>query len=110
MGIGINAATWGIAGLATFGVISRPWNFPEFIWAAAGAALFVLLNLLPLPDALAAAAKGTDVYFFLIGCCWPRSRARRDCSTAGGTSRAIGEGFGKAAIPDHLSCQRGGPP
>ena len=39
MGIGINAATWGIAGLATFGVISRPWNFPEFIWAAAGAAL-----------------------------------------------------------------------
>src|ERR1700726_3566053 len=62
-----NAATWGIAALATLGVITRPWNLPEFIWAVAGAALLVLLNLLPWPDALAAAAKGTDVYFFLIG-------------------------------------------
>src|SRR6202045_1718626 len=62
-----NAATWGIAALATLGVIARPWNLPEFIWAVAGAALLVLLNLLPWPDALAAAAKGTDVYFFLIG-------------------------------------------
>jgi arsenical pump membrane protein len=65
--VGVNAATWGIAGLATFGVIVRPWNLPEFIWAMAGATLLVLLNLLPWPDALAAAAKGTDVYFFLIG-------------------------------------------
>jgi arsenical pump membrane protein len=65
--LGINSATWGIAALATFGVIARPWNLPEFIWAAAGAALLVLLNLLPWPDALAAAAKGSDVYFFLIG-------------------------------------------
>jgi arsenical pump membrane protein len=62
-----NAATWGVAGLATLGVIVRPWNLPEFIWAIAGAALLVLFNLLPWPDALAAAAKGTDVYFFLVG-------------------------------------------
>ena len=62
-----NAATWGIAALATLGVIARPWNLPEFIWAIAGAALLVAFNLLPWPDALAAAAKGTDVYFFLIG-------------------------------------------
>jgi arsenical pump membrane protein len=61
------AATWGIAALATLGVISRPWNLPEFIWAIAGAALLVVFNLLPWPDALAAAGKGTDVYFFLIG-------------------------------------------
>src|SRR5258707_8768716 len=65
--VSLNAATWGIAGLATFGVIARPWHWPEFIWAVAGAALLVLLDLLPWPDALAAAAKGTDVYFFLIG-------------------------------------------
>jgi len=64
---GINSATWGIAALATFGVIARPWNLPEFIWAVAGAVLLVSLNLLPWPDALAAAAKGVDVYFFLIG-------------------------------------------
>jgi arsenical pump membrane protein len=65
--VSLNAATWGIAGLATFGVIARPWNLPEFIWAVAGAALLVLLNLLPWPDALAAVARGTDVYLFLIG-------------------------------------------
>jgi arsenical pump membrane protein len=64
---GVNAATLGIAALATFGVIVRPWNLPEFVWAVAGAALLVLLDLLSWPDALAAAAKGTDVYFFLIG-------------------------------------------
>ena len=65
--IGVNAATWGIAGLATFGVMARPWDFPEFIWAVAGAALLVLFNLLSWSDALAAAAKGIDVYFFLVG-------------------------------------------
>jgi arsenical pump membrane protein len=64
---GINSIIWGIAALATFGVIARPWNLPEFIWAVAGAVLLVSLNLLPWPDALAAAAKGVDVYFFLIG-------------------------------------------
>lgn len=62
-----DAATWGIAALATFGVIARPWNWPEFIWAISGAALLVLLQLLPWPDALKAAGKGTDVYFFLVG-------------------------------------------
>jgi arsenical pump membrane protein len=62
-----DAATWGIAALATFGVIARPWNWPEFIWAIAGAALLVVLQLLPWPEALAAAGKGTDVYFFLVG-------------------------------------------
>jgi arsenical pump membrane protein len=61
------SATWGIAALATFGVIVRPWNLPEFIWAVAGAVLLVALNLLPWPMALAAAGRGTDVYLFLIG-------------------------------------------
>ncbi|MGA2057992.1 MAG: arsenic transporter [Bradyrhizobium sp.] len=64
---GVNAATWGIASIAAFGVIARPWNLPEFIWAVAGAVLLVLLNLLPLTEALVAAAEGTDVYLFLIG-------------------------------------------
>jgi arsenical pump membrane protein len=64
---GISTATWGIAALATFGVIARPWNLPEFVWAVVGAALLVVLNLLPWQEALAAAAKGMDVYLFLIG-------------------------------------------
>jgi arsenical pump membrane protein len=73
-----HAATWGIAALATFGVIVRPWNLPEFIWAVAGAALLVLLNLLPWPDALAAAGKGMDVYFFLVGMMLLAEVARRE--------------------------------
>ena len=62
-----NTATWGIAGLATFGVIARPWNLPEYIWAVTGAVLLVAFGLLSWQDALIAAGKGTDVYFFLVG-------------------------------------------
>lgn len=64
---GVNVATWGIAAAATFGVIVRPFNWPEFIWAVIGAGLLVACRLLPWQDALAAAGKGTDVYLFLIG-------------------------------------------
>ncbi|RJF76534.1 arsenic transporter [Rhodopseudomonas palustris] len=65
--ITVTAATCSIAALATLGVVARPWNLPEYIWAAAGAVLLVVLQLLPWQDALAAAGKGLDVYFFLIG-------------------------------------------
>jgi len=43
--------------LATFGVIVRPWNLPEYVWAVVGAALLVGLNLLPWQEALAAAGR-----------------------------------------------------
>ena len=56
-----------VAGLATLGVILRPFGWPEAIWAVSGAALLVLLGLLPGADALAGVAKGTDVYLFLTG-------------------------------------------
>jgi arsenical pump membrane protein len=59
--------TWIIAALATAGVILRPFNLPEAIWAVAGAVLLVVLGLLSMPDALAGVAKGTDVYLFLFG-------------------------------------------
>lgn len=64
---GADAATWGIAGLATFGVLARPWNLPEYIWAVVGAVMLVAFDLLPWRDAAMAAGKGTDVYFFLAG-------------------------------------------
>jgi arsenical pump membrane protein len=60
-------ATLGIAAVATAAVIARPWNLPEAIWAVAGAILLVAFGLLPLNDALAGIAKGTDVYLFLVG-------------------------------------------
>jgi arsenical pump membrane protein len=58
---------WGIAAAATAGVIIRPFFWPEFIWAIAGAVLLVVLGLLPVSEALAGVAKGTDVYLFLTG-------------------------------------------
>ena len=60
-------ATWGIAAAATAGVIIRPFSWPEFIWAASGAILLVLLGLLSAPDALSGVMKGADVYLFLVG-------------------------------------------
>ncbi len=59
--------TWGIAAAATAGVIIRPFAWPEFVWAVAGALLLVVLGLLPMPDALSGVMKGTDVYLFLVG-------------------------------------------
>ncbi len=38
---------WIIAAAATAGVILRPWNLPEAIWAVSGALLLVVLGLLP---------------------------------------------------------------
>ncbi len=58
---------WGIAAAATTGVITRPFSWPEYIWAVAGAGALVALGLLSPTDALSGVAKGTDVYLFLTG-------------------------------------------
>ncbi|HZZ12494.1 MAG TPA: arsenic transporter [Paraburkholderia sp.] len=58
---------WGIAAAATAGVITRPFKWPEAIWAVAGALLLVSLGLLPVDLAIKAIGKGTDVYLFLFG-------------------------------------------
>jgi arsenical pump membrane protein len=56
-----------VAGLSTFGVIARPLRVPEYVWAVIGAAVLIGFGLLSWRDAAAAAARGTDVYLFLIG-------------------------------------------
>ncbi len=56
-----------IAGVATAGVIIRPWRIPEYLFACAGAALLVGSGLLSWPSAVGAVLKGADVYLFLIG-------------------------------------------
>jgi arsenical pump membrane protein len=61
------AATWGIAALATGGVIIRPWRLPEAVWAVVGAAALVASGLLSWTDALAGIGRGVDVYLFLTG-------------------------------------------
>jgi len=59
--------TWTIAAVATGGVIIRPFNWPEAIWAIAGALLLVGLRFLSPQDAWMGVAKGADVYLFLTG-------------------------------------------
>jgi len=59
--------TWGIAALATAGVILRPLRIPEAVWAVAGACALVGLGLLPVDAAAAGIRKGVDVYLFLTG-------------------------------------------
>lgn len=60
-------ATWGICAASTAAVISRPFKWPEAIWAVLGAALLLLFGLMPPAAALGAVGKGMDVYLFLIG-------------------------------------------
>src|SRR3984893_15664276 len=42
-------------------------RIPEYVWAVVGAVVLIAFGFLPWRNAVAAAAKGMDVYFFLIG-------------------------------------------
>ncbi len=70
--------TWAIAGVATAGVIARPWRLPEATWSVLGATLLIALGLMPWRSALMAAAGGADVYLFLIGMMLLAELARRE--------------------------------
>src|SRR5712671_2199186 len=56
-----------VGAFATLGVITRPLRIPEYVWAVVGAVVMIAFGFLPWRDAVAAAAKGIDVYLFLIG-------------------------------------------
>ena len=71
-------ATWGIAGLATAGVIARPFRWPEAIWAVVGAIALVAFGLLPWTDAVTGVRKGLDVYLFLAGMMLIAETARQE--------------------------------
>ena len=58
---------WIIAVAATAGVITRPFNIPEYIWAVAGALLLLVTRLLSPALAWKGIADGLDVYLFLTG-------------------------------------------
>src|ERR1700687_3097651 len=73
-----HGAIWGIAALATSGVIIRPWRLPEAVWAVLGAAALVGLGLLPWTVAWKGVGKGTDVYLFLTGMMLLAELARRE--------------------------------
>jgi arsenical pump membrane protein len=56
-----------IVGISILLMLIRPRNLPEVYWIGGGAALLIVLRLIPLKLAGKAAAKGSDVYLFLIG-------------------------------------------
>lgn len=63
----ITAWIWLIAGASIAGVLFRPRDWPEAVWACLGALLLVIARLIPLTQAGMAVAKGADVYLFLTG-------------------------------------------
>jgi arsenical pump membrane protein len=71
-------AVWAIAGLTTAGVVTRPFGWPEAVWAVLGAAILVASSLLSFQEALAAIGKGYDVYLFLVGMMLLSEVARRE--------------------------------
>jgi arsenical pump membrane protein len=71
-------STWAIAAIATGGVVIRPWQLPEAVWAAVGACALVAFGLFSYRDALYAVGKGIDVYLFLIGMMLVAELARRE--------------------------------
>ena len=91
-----NESIWLIAALATAGVILHPFDWPEAIWAVAGAGLLLALRLITPADAWAGIGKGTDVYLFLIGMMLLAEVAREeglfDWLAAVATKRAKGSG------------------
>jgi arsenical pump membrane protein len=56
-----------ISALSIVLMLVRPKNVAEVYWVGAGAALLVVLGLIPLKLAGKAIAEGSDVYLFLIG-------------------------------------------
>jgi arsenical pump membrane protein len=73
-----SALVWSIAAGAIAGVLFRPKDWPEAVWACLGAFILVISGLLPLAQAAAAVAKGADVYLFLTGMMLLSGLARRE--------------------------------
>jgi arsenical pump membrane protein len=72
------AITWSIAGLTAIGVVTRPFRWPEAVWAVFGAALLLAFRLIGPADVWAGVSKGFDVYLFLIGMMLLSELARRE--------------------------------
>jgi len=99
-----HSLTWIIAAIAAAGVILRPFDWPEAIWAMAGAALLVALQLLSPRDALTGMGKGVDVYLFLIGMMLLAEVAPpgRTLRLAGGGRRQAREGLRQPIVCSRL--------
>jgi arsenical pump membrane protein len=73
-----NVLVWSIALGTIAGILFRPREWPEAVWACLGAALLVACGLVSPQAAGTAIAKGADVYLFLAGMMLLAELARRD--------------------------------
>ncbi len=96
-------------GMTALGVVVRPFRWPEAVWAVAGAAMLLLLNIIGWSDAVSGVLKGFDVYLFLIGMMLLSELARReglfDWIAAIATSAA--KGLAAPSILSGLRSRRG---
>ncbi|MDE2577677.1 MAG: anion permease [Hyphomicrobiales bacterium] len=72
------AIAYAVAFVATAGVMARPFRWPEYVFALAGAAALLVLRVLSPAEAWGAVVKGTDVYLFLTGMMLLSEVARRE--------------------------------
>jgi arsenical pump membrane protein len=68
---------WCIAACTLAAILFRPKEWPEAVWGCLGALILIISGLLPISQAGAAVAKGTDVYLFLTGMMLLSELARR---------------------------------
>lgn len=69
---------WLIVAGTIAGILFRPKDWPEAVWACLGAFLLVVSGLLPRSQAGIAVVKGTDVYLFLTGMMLLSELARKE--------------------------------
>jgi arsenical pump membrane protein len=69
---------WSIAAGMIAGILFRPKDWPEAVWACLGATLLVLCGLLSPQAAGQGIGKGSDVYLFLAGMMLLAELARRE--------------------------------
>ncbi len=73
-----NIFIWLIAAGMIAGILFRPREWPEAVWACLGAALLIVFRLISFGQAGQAIGKGTDVYLFLTGMMLLAELARRE--------------------------------
>ncbi len=73
----LNIFVWIVAAAATAGILIRPFRWPDAVWPCLGALILFGFGQLHVGEVLAAIAKGTDVYLFLVGMMLLSEVARR---------------------------------